>query len=95
MAQKRYKPEQIVVKLREAERLQGQGMSIQAICKRLGVTDVTYYRWRTQYGALKADEAQRLKALELENSRLKRLVAEKELDILILKDGTAPALVDT
>ena len=86
MAQKRYKPEQIVVKLREAERLQGQGLSIAAICKRLGVTDVTYYRWRLQYGALKADEAQRLKALELENSRLKRIVAEKELDILILKD---------
>lgn len=86
MAQKRYKPEQIVVKLRDAERLQGQGMSIQAICKRLGITDVTYYRWRTQYGSLKADEAQRLKALELENERLKRLVAEKELDILILKE---------
>lgn len=86
MAQKRYKPEQIVVMLREAERLQGQGMTIQAVCKRLKITDVTYYRWRTQYGSLKADEAQRLKALELENSRLKRIVAEKELDILILKD---------
>ena len=86
MAQKRYTPEQIVMLLRQAERLQGEGLSIVALCKRLKITDVTYYRWRTQYGALKADEAQRLKALELENSRLKRIVAEKELDILILKD---------
>lgn len=86
MAQKRYTPEQIVMKLREAERLQAQGMTVAAVCKRLRITDVTLNRWKRKYGALKEDEAQRLKALEFENERLKRLVAEKELELAIMRD---------
>ena len=86
MPGKRYSVEQIVAKLREAERLQGQGQTVPQVCKRLGVSEQTFYRWRTKYGALKEDEAQRLKALELENARLKRIVAEQALDISMLKD---------
>lgn len=86
MAQKRYTPEQIVMKLREAERLQAQGMTVAAVCKRLRITDVTLNRWKRKYGALKEDEAQRLTALEFENERLKRLVAEKELELAIMRD---------
>lgn len=85
-AAKRYSPEQIVAKLREHEKLQGQGLTIPQACKRIGVSDQTFYRWRTKYGALKEDEAHRLKALEQENSRLKRIVAEQALDISMLKD---------
>ncbi len=85
-ASKRFTAEQIVAKLREAEKLQGQGMTIPQVCKRLGVSDQTFYRWRLKYGALKEDEAQRLKALEQENARLKRIVAEQALDISMLKD---------
>jgi transposase-like protein len=86
MPAKRYSVEQIVAKLREAERLQGQGMTVPQVCKRLGVSQQTFYRWRVRYGALKEDEAQRLKALEQENARLKRIVAEQALDISMLKD---------
>jgi transposase-like protein len=68
------------------ERLQGQGLTIPQACKRIGVSDQTFYRWRLKYGALKEDEAQRLKALEQENSRLKKIVAEQALDISLLKD---------
>lgn len=85
-AAKRFTTEQIVAKLREAEKLQGQGMTIPQLCKKLGVSDQTFYRWRLKYGALKEDEAQRLKALEQENARLKRIVAEQALDISMLKD---------
>jgi transposase-like protein len=83
---KRYSVEQIVAKLREMERLQGQGLTIPQACKRIGISDQTFYRWRIRYGALKEDEAQRLKALEQENARLKRIVAEQALDISLLKD---------
>jgi putative transposase len=86
MPGKRYSVEQIVARLREAEKLQGQGQTIPQVCKRLGVSEQTFYRWRTKYGALKEDEAQRLKALELENARLKRIVAEQALDISMLKE---------
>jgi putative transposase len=86
MPGQRYSAEQIVAKLREAERLQGQGMTIPQVCKRLKISEQTFYRWRTKYGALKEDEAQRLKALEAENARLKRIVAEQALDISMLKD---------
>jgi putative transposase len=86
MPGRRYSTEQIVAKLREAERLQGQGASVPATCKKLGVSEQTFYRWRSKYGALKEDEAQRLKALELENARLKRIVADQALDISMLKD---------
>ena len=75
-----------MAKLREAEKLQGQGLTIPQSCKRLGISDQTFYRWRIKYGALKEDEAQRLKALEQENARLKRIVAEQALDISMLKD---------
>lgn len=85
-AAKRFATEQIVAKLREAEKLQAQGLSIPALCKRLQISDQTFYRWRLKYGALKEDEAQRLKALEQENARLKRIVAEQALDISMLKE---------
>lgn len=85
-AAKRYTTEQIVAKLREMEKLQAQGMSIPAACKRLGISDQTFYRWRLKYGALKEDEAQRLKALEQENARLKRIVADQALEISLMKD---------
>jgi putative transposase len=86
MPAKRYGVEQIVTKLREAERHQAQGLTIPQSCKRLGISEQTFYRWRIRYGALKEDEAQRLKALEQENSRLKKIVAEQALDISLLKD---------
>ena len=83
---KRYTPEQIVAKLRVHEKLQAQGLTIPQACKRIGVSDQTFYRWRTKYGALKEDEAHRLKALEQENGRLKCIFAEQALDISMLKD---------
>ena len=86
MPGKRYTTEQIVAKLREAEKLQAQGATIPGVCKKLGVSEQTFYRWRTKYGALKEDEAHRLRALEQENARLKRIVAEQALDISMLKD---------
>ena len=86
MPARRYSVEQIVAKLREAERLQAQGQTIAQVCKRLGISDQTFFRWRTQYGSLKEDEAQRLKALEAENARLKKIVAEQALEISLLKD---------
>jgi putative transposase len=86
MPGRRFTAEQIVGRLREAEMLQGQGSTIPQVCKRLQVSEQTFYRWRTKYGALKEDEAQRLKALEQENSRLKRIVAEQAIDISMLKD---------
>lgn len=85
-AAKRFTTEQIVAKLREMEKLQAQGLSIPAGCKKLGISDQTFYRWRLKYGALKEDEAQRLKALEQENARLKRIVAEQALEISLMKD---------
>jgi putative transposase len=86
MRAKRYTAEQIVAMLREAEKLQAQGLTIPQACKRLGILDQTFYRWRIKYGALKEDEAQRLRALEQENARLKKIVAEQALDISMLKD---------
>jgi transposase-like protein len=86
MRTKRYSVEQIVAKLREAEKLQAQGLTIPQACKKLGISDQTFYRWRIKYCALKEDEAQRLKALEQENARLKKIVAEQALDISLLKD---------
>lgn len=83
---KRYTPEQIVGKLRQHEKLQAQGLTIPQACKRLGISDQTFYRWRLKYGAMKEDEAQRLKALETENARLKRIVADQALDISMLKE---------
>ena len=88
-AAKRLSAEQIVAPVRDAEKLQGQGATIPQVCKKLGVSEQTFYRWRTKYGALKEDEAVRLKTLEHENSRLKRIVAEQALDISMLKDLAA------
>lgn len=86
MPPKRFTVEQIVAKLRGAEKLQAQGLTIPETCKKLQISDQTFYRWRLKYGALKEDEAQRLRALEQENARLKRIVAEQALDISMLKD---------
>ena len=73
-ASKRLTPEQIVARLRDAEKIQGQGATIPQVCKKLGVSEQTFYRWRSKYGALKEDEAIRLKTLEQENARLKALL---------------------
>jgi transposase-like protein len=89
-AANRLSPEQIVAKLREAERLQGQGATIPQVCKKLGCAEQTFYRWRRMYGSMKEDEAIRLKTLEQENARLKRIIAEQALDISMLKDLTRP-----
>lgn len=86
MPGRRYTVEQIVAKLREAEKMQAQGASVAQVCKKLGCSDQTFFRWRRKYGALKEDEAHRLRALEQENARLKKLVAEQALDIDMLKD---------
>jgi putative transposase len=86
MAGKRHTAEQIVRKLREAEIELAKGQSIKAVCKRLRITDQTYYRWRREYGGLQVDQARRLKDLERENGRLKKLLAEAELDKAILKE---------
>ena len=87
MAKKGYTPEQIINKLREAEILLQQGATIAVISKTIGVSDFTYYRWRKEYGGLRVDQAKKLKNLEKENVRLKKLVAELSLDKAILKEA--------
>ena len=87
MPKKGYTPEQIIDKLREAEILLNEGASIALIIKGLGVSDVTYYRWRKEYGGMRIDQARRLKELEQENSRLKKVVADFALDNAILKEA--------
>ncbi len=87
---KRYLPEDVVNKLREADVLISQGQTIPQVCKQIGVTDKTYYRWRREYGGLKVTQAKRLKALERENNRLKRLLADAELDKAILREAANP-----
>ncbi|HUT75393.1 MAG TPA: transposase, partial [Armatimonadota bacterium] len=77
MSQKRYTPEQIIHKLREAEVEIGKGGTVGQACKKIGVTEQTFYRWRAEYGGLKLDQAKRLKGLEAENARLKRMVADQ------------------
>ena len=86
MPGKRYGPEQIITMLREAEVEQSKGATVAQVCKKLGITDQTYYRWRKEYGGLKVDQARRLKELERENGRLKKLVADQALDLSILKE---------
>ncbi len=85
--QKRPTPEQIIMKLREAEVIIAQGRTIVEAARKLGVTEQTYYRWRNLYGGMKTSQAKKLKALELENARLKKAVAELTLDKLILKEA--------
>ena len=80
MVKKGYTPEQIINKLREAELLLNQGATIAVVTKKIGVSDYTYYRWRKEYGGMRVDQARRLKELEQENPRLKKLVADLSLD---------------
>ena len=87
MANKQYSPEQAVAKLRQIDVLVGEVKSIHQACKEAGITDVTYYRWRKEYGGLKGDQARRLKELERKNQRLKRIVADLSVDKAILKDA--------
>jgi putative transposase len=86
MGKKRFTAEQIISKLREAEVLQSSGLSIVEICRQLGVKEQTYYKWRKEYGGMRIDQAKRLKEVEQENSRLKKLVADLSLDNAILKE---------
>jgi len=88
MARIRHSSEQIIGKLREAEVLLGQGQSVSDVCKRLEVTEQTYYRWRKEYGGMKTEQARRLKELEKENAQLKKLVAELSLDKRMLQEIT-------
>ena len=88
MPKKPYKPEEIIKILREAEVLINEGMTTKQASRQLGITDQTYYRWRKEYGGLRIDQARKLKDLERENSRLKRLVADLSLDNQILKEAS-------
>ena len=86
MARRRHTPEQIIRKLREADRLLAEGAEVAEVARRLEVSEQTYHRWRNQFGGMKADDAKRLRALERENAQLKRLVADKELENLALRE---------
>ncbi len=90
MSRKRYSTEQIIQKLREAEVALAKGGSVGEVAKQLGITEQTYYRWRKEYGGLKTDQAKRLKELERENARLKKVVADLALDKAILKEAANP-----
>jgi putative transposase len=87
MKGKKYTAEQIVTKLREAEVLLAKGQNLGEVCRQLEITDVTYHRWRKEYGGLRVDQAKRLKELELENTRLKTVLADLILDKAILKEA--------
>jgi putative transposase len=86
MPKKNFTPEQIVAKLRQIEVLISQGKGVPQACKEAGISDVSYYRWRKEYGGLQVDQAKRLKALEQENARLKRVVADLSLEKAMLKE---------
>lgn len=86
MGRKRHSAEEVVNKLRQADVELAKGSTIAAVCKVLGITDQTYFRWRKEYGGLKVDQAKRFKELEQENARLKRVVANLALDNSILKE---------
>jgi transposase-like protein len=87
MARKRFTVEQIIHHLREAEVLLAQGRTVGEVCRQIGVSEQSYYRWRKEYGGLKVNQARRFKELERENARLKRAVADLTLDKLILKEA--------
>ena len=87
MVRRNYTPEQIINKLREAEVLLSQGSTVGEASRKLGVTEQTYYRWRREYGGMRVEQARRLQALEKENGRLKKLVADVSLDNAILKEA--------
>jgi transposase-like protein len=86
MGRKRFTPEQIIAKLREAELLLSKGLAIGEVSRQLGIAQLTYYRWRKEYGGMRVDQAKRLKELEAENTQLKKLVADLSLDKAILKE---------
>jgi len=86
MKRKRHTAEQIIAKLRQAEVERANGGSVGEVCKKLGVSEQTYQRWRQLYGGMKGNQLRRLKALERENSRLKKIVAEQAMDLDVLKD---------
>ena len=89
MGRKRFSPEQIIVKLREAEIIESKGLTQMEAAKKLGIAEQTLIRWRKEYGGLRVDQAKRFKELEKENTRLKRLVADLSLDKAILKDAAS------
>src|ERR687894_836156 len=86
MKRRRHTPEQIVRKLREADRLLAEGTEVPEVSKALEISEATYHRWRAQYGGMKADDVKRLKELEQENARLKRIVADQVLEVAALKE---------
>ena len=88
MARKRYKPEEMVAKLRQVDVLHSQGMSMVDAIRQIGVSEVTFYRWRKEYGGMKTDQLKRLKELEKENQRLRTAVSDLTLDKMILADAT-------
>ena len=87
MKGKKYTAEQIVTKLREAEVLLAKGMALAEVCRQLEITEVTYYRWRKEYGGLRVDQAKRLKEIEAENARLRKVIADLTIDNSILKEA--------
>jgi putative transposase len=89
MGGKRHKPEEIVAKLRQVDVLTTQGKSVAEAIRSIGVTEVTYYRWRQEYGGLKGDQVKRLKDLEQENARLRKAVSDLTLEKLILKEAAS------
>lgn len=88
MSRKRPKPEEIVAKLRQADVLIGQGQSVAEAIRAIGVSEVTYYRWRKEFGGLKTDQVRRMKDLEIENQRLRKAIADLTLDKLILQEAS-------
>lgn len=86
MSRKRYTPEEILQHLRTIELETGKGLTVVDACRKLGITEQTYYRWKKEYGGLRVDQAKRLKTLEQENLRLKRIVANQALDLSILQE---------
>ena len=89
MSKKRYKPEEIVSKLRQVDVLTSQGKTVAEAIRSIGVTEVTYYRWHQEYGGLKSDQVKRLKELEQENLRLRKAVSDLTLEKLILKEAAS------
>ena len=85
MPRKRYTPEEIMQHLRTVEREIGKGLAVLDACRKLGITEQPYYRWKKEYGGLRVDQAKRLKTLEQENARLKRIVADQAVDLSLLK----------
>ncbi len=89
MGKKRHSAEEIVSKLRQVDVLTAQGRTVAEAIRQIGVTEVTYYRWRSEYGGLKSDQVKRLKELEMENARLRRAVSDLTLEKLILKEAAS------